>query len=406
MYPRLVEKRIREVMTDTRVVLLTGPRQSGKTTIAKKIAGTKIPFVSLDDPTSFVAAQHDPVGFIRDRDRVVIDEVQRVPELILSIKLSVDSDRRPGRFLLTGSTDLRILPVVADSLAGRIETVQLLPLSQAEILSGKGNFLDSLFDDLKLTIGKLRTGKELIKLVYMGGYPEVLSIPKLNGRNRWHRNYLDRIIYEDIPKLIKIERPTEIPGIMKILSEQTGTIINYSHISSEFGISPHTIQKYTRTLEAVYLLRTLNPWFTNKLRRIIKTPKHHLLDTGLLTSLGKVPIELVDQDPILFRPILESFVISEFRKIASWSDQYYDFSFYHDKDGNKVDIIIENQRQQVVGVQVSSFNTVAEKEFKPLRRLAKKCENSFIQGIILYDGKKIVKIDDQLSAVPYSCLWA
>ena len=405
MYYRLVEKYVKEVMADTRVVLLTGPRQSGKTTLATKIADNNMSFLSLDDPTLLIAAQQDPIGFIKDRDRVVIDEVQRVPELILAIKLSVDSDRRPGRFLLTGSTDLRILPIVADSLAGRIEAIQLYPLCQAEIFSGQGNFLDSLFDGNKLAIGKLQTGKELANLVFSGGYPEALSQSNLNKKNRWQRNYLNRIIREDIPKLIKIERPTEIPKILSSLSVNAGKIINYSKIGSEFDVNYLTIQKYVKTLEAVYLLRTLNPWFTNELRRIVKTPKQHLLDTGLLTSLGKNTIELVVKERNLFRPILETFVISELRKLASWSDQYYDFSFYHDKDGNNVDLIIENQRRQIVGVQASSKCSVNESEFKQLSRLAKKCENSFIQGIILYDGKEIIQFGNQLSAVPYSCLW-
>ena len=406
MYKRLVEKQINEVLSDTRIVSLTGPRQSGKTTLAEKVAGKNAEFLSLDNPTLMTAAQFDPLSFIGNYNRVVIDEVQRVPELLLAIKLSVDKDKRPGRFLITGSTDLRILPVVPDSLAGRIESVLLYPLSQAEILSGQGSFLDAIFKSSNLKIRELRTDKKLVDLVTVGGYPEALERPSKSGRNGWYQSYLDRIIFEDIPKLIKIGRKEELPKILKFVAENTGKIINFSEIKSGLGINHATVQKYLRILEGVYLLKPLQPWYSNKIQRLIKTPKFYLLDTGLLATLNKGSVDLFEQDRTLFKPILETFVISELRKLASWSEQQYNFSFFQNKQGNKVDIIVENQNKQIVGIQVCAMDVVNDIDFNDLNHVAKRCGKDFLYGIVLYDGKNVIRFSEQMLAVPISVLWS
>ena len=405
MYQRFVENRIKQVMTDTRVVHLTGPRQSGKTTLAEKVAEDQMEFLSLDNPTLLDSAEFDPLGFIKGKDRVVIDEFQRVPDLILAIKLSVDSDKRPGRFLLTGSTDLKILPVVADSLAGRIETIQLFPLSQAEILSGGGNFLDSIFDFNNMKVGEIKTGRKLVELVFAGGYPDALKRSNAIRKNDWYLKYLDKIVNEDIPLLAKTNHLDELPEILKLIAENTDNKINYSEIGSEIGLSHTTIQKYVKIFEGVYLLRSLQPWFKSRLTRKIKTPRKHFLDTGLMTSLQRWSIDKVLQDRDLFKPFLEAFVISEIRKLASWSSGQHNFSFFKNKDGTNVDIIIENQRRQIVGIVVSTSVVPRESEFKDLHLLAKQCGSDFLVGVVFYDGTEIVSFGNQMLAVPISCLW-
>ncbi len=392
-------------MTDTRVVLLTGPRQSGKTTLAEKVAGDQMEYLSLDNPSLLDSAKFDPLGFIKDKDRVVIDEVQRVPDLILAIKLSVDSDSRPGRFLLTASTDLKILPKVPDSLAGRVETIQLFPLSQAEILSGSGNFLDAIYDFNNLKVGEIRTGRKLIELVFAGGYPDALRRSNAIRKNDWYLKYLDKIVSEDIPLLVKTNHLNEFPDILKLIAENADNKTNYSEIGSEFRLSHTTIQKYTRIFEGVYLLRSLQPWFKSWLTRKIKTPRKHFLDTGLMTTLQRWSSEQVLQDRDLFKPILETFIISEIRKLASWSSGQYYFSFFKNKDGANVDIIIENQKRKIIGMEVSTSVVPRESEFKDLHLLAKRSGSDFLFGLVLYDGTEIIPFGNKMLAVPISCLW-
>ena len=197
MYPRLSKKRIEEALADTRVALIAGPRQSGKTTLATEIADEDRPFLTLDDATQLHFAKTDPVGFLRDVDRAVIDEVQRAPELLLAIKTEVDKDKRPGRFLLTGSANLMTVPRVAESLAGRMEVIQLLPLSQAEIRRGKGRFLDDAFSGKAAVTGEPVLGRSLVELVLAGGYPEVLERTQWTRRQSWHLSYINAIIQRD-----------------------------------------------------------------------------------------------------------------------------------------------------------------------------------------------------------------
>jgi len=211
MHPRLISRQITDAMADTRVVLIAGPRQSGKTTLAQQIAGDDIPFFTLDDATQLSAARADPVGFLRGLDRAVIDEVQRAPELLLAIKTEVDRDKRPGRFLLTGSANLMALPKVADSLAGRMEVVRLLPLAQSELRGAGGRFLDEAFGGNLPASGATAVGDDLVDLVLAGGYPEALERARWTRRQAWYRSYVDAIVKRDVQDIAQIEKLGQMP---------------------------------------------------------------------------------------------------------------------------------------------------------------------------------------------------
>ena len=406
MYPRLSKKRIEEALADTRVALIAGPRQSGKTTLATEIADEDRPFLTLDDATQLHFAKTDPVGFLRDVDRAVIDEVQRAPELLLAIKTEVDKDKRPGRFLLTGSANLMTVPRVAESLAGRMEVIQLLPLSQAEIRRGKGRFLDDAFSGKAAVTGEPVLGRSLVELVLAGGYPEVLERTQWTRRQSWHLSYINAIIQRDARDIASVEHLAVMPKLLRVLAEYAGQLVNYSAIGSALGMNHVTTQKYMRIFESLYLIDSLQPWYTNKLKRLIKSPKLHFLDSGLVSTLKGVSPTQIEKDRTKFGATLEAFVFGEIKKLASWSDQHYFFSHFRNKDGNEVDLVVENLRGEIVGIEVKASATVTTKDFSGLRKLASACGENFVQGIVLYDHDQAATFGENLRAAPFSSLWA
>ena len=332
MYPRFVEQQIKEALGDTRVVLLTGPRQAGKTTLVQRLAGKNMPFFTLDNATTLDAAKRDPVGFIRNLDRAIIDEVQRVPELLLAIKESVDNDKRPGRFILTGSANLMTLPRIADSLAGRMEMVRLLPLSQGEIQGVKPTFLDNV---LKGEIPAVHTpifADKLLEIVLAGGFPEAIKRKTWNRRQAWHLNYIDALIHRDVKDIAQIDKIQQLHALLQMVSHYNGQLVNYSGIGAPLDMSHTITRKYLGILEQLFLIYKLNPWYSNQLKRLTKTPKLHFVDTGLLAALQGISIDKLQTDRQLFGPMLEAFVLTELLKLASWSGDRLEFSHYCDKE--------------------------------------------------------------------------
>ena len=405
MYLRFVERRIREVLEDTRVVLVCGPRQSGKTTLAQQMARDAIPFITLDDATTLRAASTDPVGFVRGFDRAVIDEVQRVPELILAIKVAVDADPRPGRFLLTGSADLMTLPRVADSLAGRMSIVRLLPLAQAELRGAAPDFLDMAFAGKPPTFRTPIVGDSLVETVLTGGYPEALIRSGWRRRRDWHLDYIDAIVQRDVRDVARIEQLGSMPRLLRVLAEHSGKLVNYSGIGAPLGMNHVTVRKYVGILENLFLVHTLLPWYTNTLKRVTKSPKLHFLDAGLLAALRVLTPERLRHDRTPFGPVLKTFVLGELLKLASWADDRYAFSHFRDKDRNEVDIVIEDGLGRIVGVDVKASATVSEGDFAGLRRLRAATRDNFAMGLVLYDHEYVVPYGDRMAAAPLSTLW-
>ena len=406
MYPRFVRERIEEALSDTRVVLISGPRQSGKTTLAMDVAGDKTPFLTLDDANVLRSAADDPVGFVRGLDRAVIDEVQRVPNLLLAIKNLVDDDKTPGRFLLTGSANLMTIPKVADSLAGRMEVIRLLPLSQAEIGGARSNFIDRAFAGEKPSADHMIVGEELVQTVLSGGYPEALSRKRWSRKQDWYHEYLDALVQRDVRDVAQIEQLSVMPRLLTVLAEHSGQLVNYSGIGAALDLNHVTTQKYVGVFESLYLVQTLRPWFTNRLKRLTKSPKLHFLDAGLLAAMRDVSPDMVKKDRTVFGPILETFVFSELRKIATWSAQRCSFAHFRDKDKNEVDIVLENRRGEVVGIEVKSSATASTADFAGMRKLAEACGGKFRQGILLYDHDKVVPFGESMFAAPLSSLWS
>ena len=406
MYPRFIESRINEALTDTRVLLVSGPRQSGKTTLARQIASRKIPFLNLDDKTTLDAASADPVGFIRGLDRAVIDEIQRAPDLLLAIKTAVDTDPRPGRFLLTGSANLMTVPRVADSLAGRMKVVRLLPLAQAELQGKASTFLETVFEGQAPKIGDAVAGADLIGRVLAGGYPEALTRSKWNRRQEWYLDYVEAIVQRDVRDTAQFEKIPLMPRLLRVLAEHSGQLVNYSGFGAPLGMNHPTTRRYTGVFESLFLVCNLQPWFSNALKRLTKTPKLHFLDAGLLAALRDITPARVRKDKTPFGPVLETFVLGELLKLASWSHDRYEFSHFRDKERNEVDIVIEDRRGRVVGIEVKASATVTARDFAGMRRLSEACGDRFVLGLVLHDHEHVVPFGERMFAAPISALWA
>src|SRR5688500_12418726 len=301
-YPRYAESRLVQALTDSPVVLVHGPRQCGKTTLARRVGEARgYTYLSFDDDVVAAAAESDPVGFVGDLpERVILDEVQRVPSLFTSLKASVDRDRRPGRFLLTGSANVLLLPRLSDSLAGRMETLRLYSLAQCELESRPPAFLEALFAGAFVMRRTDRLGHELAERIVAGGYPPALARSAGTRRGVWYRDYVDALVQRDVRELARISALDALPRLLALAATQTGHLFNVSDLAAPFQLSRPTIRDYVTLLERVFLLELVPPWHSNRLSRLVKTPKLHMCDTGIACALLGVDAADVAAD----RPLL------------------------------------------------------------------------------------------------------
>lgn len=406
LFPRRIEPRITEALLDTPVVLLAGPRQVGKTTLVKQIATQQgLRYLTMDDALTLLSAREDPVGMIRSLDRAVIDEIQRVPQLLLAIKQSVDEDRRPGRFLLTGSANLMALPTVADSLAGRMETLSLLPLSQSEMASHSANWIDNVFAGRILKMGPPVLDKNLIERVLRGGYPEAISRETTRRRVTWARQYIDALIQRDVRDIAGIEKLDQLPRFLRALAQTAGQMSNYSQLGAKVGLDGKTASRYVGVFEQMMLLKRMEVWARNRLKRVVKTSKLQFIDSGLLTALIDLSTEEINQDRTRFGNVLESFVFGELLKHTTTADGDYRLLYYRDADQFEVDVVIENSAGQIVGVEVKAAATVKENDLRGLKKLASLAGSQFKMGVLLYDGSETLPLGSGIWAAPLSSLW-
>jgi predicted AAA+ superfamily ATPase len=405
-FERFSTERVAIALADTPVVMLIGPRQCGKTTLVRQFVDKEREYVTLDDDTVLEAARSDPAGFIRGFDLVTIDEVQRAPELLRAIKRSVDSDRRAGRFLLTGSANPLTLPQVSESLAGRMEIVNLMPISRSEISGKKPVFLKTAFTGKLVKPGKAMIGDELVHAVLAGGYPEMLRRENSRRRQTWARNYVKAIVQRDVRDIAEVEKLDQLPRLLQVLAHHSGQLSNFTQIGGQLGIDDKTTRKYTGILEQLFLVQRVSPWFRNQLKRLIKTPKLHFLDSGLLAALLGLTSERIAKDRSTFGALLETFVFSEVMKEIAWSEESYTLHHYRDKDQDEVDILVEDERGAMVGIKVKASATVHASDFKGIRKLLGICADDLKLGVVLYDGTKVVPPGDRFFASPMSCLWS
>jgi predicted AAA+ superfamily ATPase len=397
---------VRDALADTPVVLVVGPRRSGKTTLVRGMEGADRTYVTLDDQTALDAARADPVGFVRGLDgAAIIDEVQRVPELLLAIKKRVDESRQAGHFLLTGSANVLTLPRVADSLAGRMETIHMLPLARAEIMGRAPTFLERLF------AGKLQgdrqaiVGNALVQVVLQGGFPEAIGRESERRRQDWARAYLASVLTRDLRDIAEVEKLTELPRFVRLLAEHAGQLVNYSQFGAGIAVTHKTAQRYVGLLEQIFLVHTLQPWYANTVKRITKTPKLHFVDSGLLAAVRGLGAARLAERREAFGALLESFVFSEVLKLMTASELRLTPCHFRDAQMREVDIVLERDDGMLAGIEVKASATVRPGDFAGLRTLASACQDRFAAGVVLYDGTDVVPFGERLAAVPLSALW-
>lgn len=405
---RFIESRLVVALEDSPVVLIHGPRQSGKTTLAQKVGGDLgYAYYSFDDAVVLGAAKEDPRGFVAGLpDRVILDEIQRVPDLFATIKNEIDRNRVSGRFLLTGSANILLVPRLADSLAGRMEVIRLHPLSQCEINGRDSHFLDKVFQPANEATRLTRLGDSLADLVASGGYPAALARKKPQRQAVWYNDYVNAIAQRDIRDLARIRDFDAIPRLLEMAALQSGQLFNLSKLASPFQLSRPTIGDYFTLLERVFLASRLRPWHSNRISRLIKTPKVHIGDTGIACSLLGLDAESLRSDRKIFGQILETFVFQELHRQSSWSEVPHSFSHFRHKDGAEVDIVIERGMRQLVGIEVKLSATVVGKDFRGLRKLQEVTGSRFKGGVVLYDGEDGLSFGENLMALPLRSLWA
>lgn len=408
MIRRHIENSIQMAMTDTPVVLLNGARQTGKTTLAQAFAvKSEASYHTLDDYATLSLAASDPAGFICNLSgHVVIDEIQKAPELFPAIKLAVDKERRPGRFLLTGSANVMTLPRLSESLAGRMEIIPLFPFSAGELAGRIESFLPRLFAGNFDQSLPLLTHEEIAAKMTCGGYPEAMQRTNVDRRAAWFSSYISTILQRDVRDLARVDALHTLPNLLKLLAARSSGLLNLADAARDAGLAHTTLIRYLTLLETVFLVHRLPAWSHNLGQRLIKAPKVHLADTGLACHLLGVDARRLSENRQLAGRLLESFVASELRKQISWTDPRISLCHFRTSTGLEADLILEKPDGSIAAIEVKASATVGASDFTPLKSLKEQLGTHFQAGVVLYLGNQIVPFGEKLWLVPVSAIWA
>lgn len=405
-YPRWQKATIEQLMMERRVLLLSGPRQCGKTTLARELESNQTEYRTLDDSTLREAAEADPQGFVkRSAQTLIVDEVQRVPSLFSAIKKAVDDDTSPGQYLLTGSTSIRSLPTVRESLAGRIARIRLRPLAQGEILESAPRFIDAAFDQ-SFSRGHTHCDRDsLLEIASIGGFPE----PRLlqdRGRKRWHVDYVDAILERDLKEITRIRRRNAMRELVHTLAAWSGKFMDLSAIGSGLSIRRPTIESYINALETLYLVERVYPWTRTDYARVGKQSRLFMVDSGLMASLLSWKMDQVRLDPDRSGKLIETFAFNEIKAQVDAGSDRYELFHYRDRERREIDFLIERDDSALLGVEIKAGSAIVEKDFNHMRWFRENLASSrrFV-GIILYTGEFPVSFGSNLWAVPFGVLW-
>jgi len=391
------------------VVLVEGPRQAGKSVLARDLVGAQRPdasYVTLDDALVLASASEDPQGFVLGLpDPVIVDEVQRAPEVFLPMKLSVDRDRRPGRFLLTGSANVLMLPQVADSLAGRMHLVTLWPLSQGEIHGVRESFLADAFADADPhPAGGEMTREDLAERIVRGGFPEAVALPTA-ARSAWMRSYVTTLLERDVQEVARVTDRVGLPRLLRLLAARSGMLLNVSDLGRTVGLARTTLDRYLAVYEKVFVVRLVPAWAGDVARRLVKSPKVLFCDSGLAAHLIGLDAERLVADPDSMGGLLETFVGAELQRQIAFAEDGYELMHYRDGSGNEVDWVIEDRRGRLIGIEVKASQSPSARDFKGLRSFADSVGDRFHRGFLLHTGTAAVRMGEGFWALPVDALW-
>jgi predicted AAA+ superfamily ATPase len=407
--PRHASARIEDALQDTRIVTLEGPRQAGKSTLCGTIAAAHgMSSVTLDESSAREAARHDPTGFIADLGTpVFIDEVQRAPDLVLALKESVDRDPRPGRYLVTGSANLLLSPTIGDSLAGRVERVPLRPFTQAEVeLAGVPSWLDELWAGGPApqiqtdSVGRRGYAQRIVS----GGFPALLG--RTAGRRRaWLDDYLAAMTTRDVPDLVDVRRPDIFPALLRHLAANSGGMTSMRLIGQALSVDEKTVRSYVRLLELLHLVVAVPAWTSGHGGRAVRAPRLFIEDCGLLTNLLDADEARVAGDDTVTGRAYETFVAMELARLLPYTDEQPRMYHWRTQHGHEVDVVLENRRGEIIGIEIKSSASVSQADLRGMRRLRDAAGARFRAGLVLCTVRQTTPLGAQMSALPIEALW-
>ena len=409
LFPRHAQRSVLAALADTRVVVINGARQTGKSTLARLVAGafpgSELRY--LDEAPVRAAAQADPSLFVRHDGLLIIDEVQRVPDLFLAIKHEVDTDPRPGRFLLTGSARLPGLQEIPDLLPGRAETIELSPLSQGEIDQSPDGFVEALFRhgvNIRVPSSDLRRD-DYLERALRGGYPEAVRRTDPGRRARFFESYITDLVNRDVRQLTEIERPADMRRLVNLAAGCTASLAVPAALASRLQVPASTVKRYLNLLDLLFITRRIPAWSTNLTTRAVATPKLVLTDSGLAGHLTGISLRRARKPTAPVGPLVETFVLGELTRQLALTDQPVRLYHYRDRDQYEVDAVLESASGELVACEVKAAETVRSEDFRGIQRLSRRLGDQLVAGVVLYAGGQPLPFGDRLRAWPISALW-
>src|SRR5580704_13078780 len=414
----LAKRRLGEVLearlAEEPVVVLNGPRTVGKSTLLNQLAGhLGRTVIDCDDLATRAAVRDDPARFVESGQTVLIDEYQHVPELLDAIKAQLNKDLRPGRYVLAGSTRYATLPEAAQALTGRVDIIQVLPLSQGEIDGVHETFVARLLDGAGIEMASTETAttrEEYARRATSGGMPIALRRPPGSSRSRWFSNYVDLVIERDVLDISRVRQREMLPRLLGQLAARSGQVLNMAAISGTIGLEKSTTENYIKLLEAVFLVYRLPAWGTTLGSRITKHPKVHLVDSGVMAwLLSLTPQKMAQAAPAAlteYGHLLETFAVGEVLKQASWSDAPVTAGHFRTEAGDEVDLVLERDDGQVIAIEVKAGSRISGEDLRGLRLLKDRLGSRLEEAVVLYTGEHAYRHDDFISVLPLDRLWA
>ncbi|MCL2804380.1 MAG: ATP-binding protein [Treponema sp.] len=399
---------VKEALKLRRIVVVSGARQTGKTTLLQQVISKTDDYRSLDETDILDFALQDPNGFVRNKaGTMVIDEIQKAPKLIPEIKLVVDKNNRAGQFLLTGSANILTLPAISDSLAGRVKYMRLHQLTVGETLHKKPVFLTRAFNrDFPDRITGYNK-EAIIDLAFRGGYPEAVALKTIRHRKDWHKDYLQAIVERDLKDISNIRRKDDLQDLIGILASWSAKFMEVSKITTAMSINKITLDSYINTLVSMFMFEKVSPWLKTDYERVGKRAKFYAADTGIMTSvLGWNPKEVfMNQDRS--GKLIETFVFQELATLVDLDNQYTLYQ-YRDRTDKEIDFIIEREDGAILGIEVKAGHNVSKSDFAPqewfIENILK--NQKLFTGIVLYSGDRTIQFAENMLAVPTAALWA
>ncbi|MDJ1371869.1 ATP-binding protein [Gulosibacter molinativorax] len=410
--PRNVTPLALETLSDTPITVISGARQVGKSTLMRELLSKFDARVfNLDDLSVRAAAEADPDEFANQfpQGLLAIDEIQRVPQLLTSLKASVDRDRRPGRFLVTGSADLLSLRGSQDSLAGRAETIRLEGFSQDEVAGRSADFASfvwSLPDGRETSDYEGFSRRKYLEIITTPGFPEARARSG-RARERWLANYVERLLAKDSTDITGIQYPDRLRQLLSVVAARNSGEFVASRIGREIDVPARSIPAYLDALRSVFLVRSIAGWSNNVAYRAVATPKVMIADTGLAAFLADVDAEGLEKpvSATIAGGLVEGFVVAELERQRAWSAKPTRMYHYRDHHNREVDIILEDRRRDVVGIEVKSTSNPRQDDFKGLHYLRERLSDRFIAGVVVHTGERALSFGDRLWALPIATLW-